>query len=91
MWIKNRLDLNDVWKLSQKGERVTLWSMGVAAEANMPADGQKRKHENKYSRFQIKIWAEALDSRQYSDLDTPPGYAMFGQEKDKTKLLGMEM
>ena len=44
---------------------------------------QLQKHENKYSRFQIKIWAEALDSRQYSDLDTPPGYAMFGQEKDK--------
>ena len=57
--------------------------MGVAAEANTPVDGQKRKHENKYSRFQIQIWAEALDSRQYSDLDTPPGYAMFGQEKDK--------
>ena len=62
---------------------MTLWSMGVAAEANTPADGQKIKHENKYSRFQIKIWAEALDSRQYSDLDTPSGYAMFGQEKDK--------
>ena len=32
MLIKNRLDLNDVWKLVQKGERVTLWSMGAATE-----------------------------------------------------------
>ena len=30
--------------------------------------------------IQIKIWAEALDSGQYSDLDTPPGYA---REKHK--------
>ena len=111
-----------MWKVAQKGEGVTLWSMGIAAEANIPADGQKRpldkngsrgeepvskrakaqsvleenkglladyehqlqqKHEDKYSRFQIKIWAEALASGQYSDLDTPPGYAMFGREKDK--------
>ena len=122
MWIKNRLDLNDVWKLVQKGERVTLWSMGATTETNAPTDVQKRpldksgssgeqpvskrsktqstsdekralvanyeqrlqqKHEDKYSRFQIKIWAEALASDQYSDLDTPPGYAMFSREKDK--------
>lgn len=116
MWIKNRLDLTDVWKLVHKGERVTLWSMGTATE---PTNGQKRplekngeepvskrakaqsiseekkarladyehqlqqKHGDKYSRFQIKIWAEALASGQYSDLDNPPGYAMFGREKDK--------
>ena len=43
----------------------------------------QQKHEDKYSRFQVKIWAEALASGQYSDLDTPPGYAMFGREKDK--------
>ena len=43
----------------------------------------QQKHEDKYSRFQIKIWAEALASGQYSDLDTPPGYAMFVREKDK--------
>ena len=28
MWIKNRLDMEVVWKLVDKGERVTLWSMG---------------------------------------------------------------
>ena len=40
----------------------------------------QQKHGDEYSRFQIKIWAEALASGQYSDLDSPPGYA---QEKDK--------
>ena len=70
---------------------MTLWSMGVAAEANTPADGQKRKHENKYSRFQIKIWAEALDSRQYSDLDTPPKDMLRLVKKRTKKLPGMEM
>ena len=39
---KYRLDLNDVWKLVQKGERVTLWSMGATPEANTPTDGQKQ-------------------------------------------------
>ena len=42
MWIKNRLDLNDVWKLVQKGERVTLWSMGTVTEAIALTDAQKR-------------------------------------------------
>ena len=50
-----------------------------------------QKHEDKYSRFQIKIWAEALASGQYTDLDTSPGYAMFGREKDKKKQAKMEM
>ena len=113
-------------ELVQKGERVTLWSMGTATEAIAPTDAQKRylnkcgssgeqpvskraktqsSSEDKRAlvadyeqqlqqkhgdRFQIKIWAEALASRQYSDLDSPPGYAMFGggdamfgQGKDK--------
>ena len=33
------------------------------------------KHGDKFSRFQFKIWAESLASGQYSDLETPPGYA----------------
>ena len=47
------------------------------------ADYEQQLHGDKYSRFQIKIGAEALASGQYSDLDSPPGYAMFGREKDK--------
>ena len=34
-------------------------------------------------KFQIKIWAQALASGQYPDLDTPPEYGTFGREKDK--------
>ena len=98
MWIKNRLNLNDVSKLVQNGERVTLWCMGAVTEPSTPTDGQKRtienssssgeelaskrvkkklsmdekkavladfehklqqKHVDKYSHFQIKIWAES--------------------------------
>ena len=118
MWIKNRLDLNDVWKLVRQREKVTLWSMGAIVEDSTHAGAHKRplendscseepaskqakkksssndkkaivtdfehklqqKHDN-YSPFQIKIWAESLASGQYSDLDTPPGYAMFNREK----------
>ena len=47
------------------------------------ADYEQQLYGDKYSRFQIKIGAEALASGQYSDLDSPPGYAMFGREKDK--------
>ena len=50
MWIKNRLDLNGVWKLAHKGERVTLWSMGVATEASTSRDTQKRPLD--------KMWTE---------------------------------
>ena len=40
----------------------------------------QQKHEDKYSRFQIKIWAEALAS---GDLDTPPGYAVCTRKGQK--------
>ena len=38
---------------------------------------------DKYSLFQLKIWAEELVSGQCPDMDTPPGYAMFNCEKEK--------
>ena len=31
MSINNRLDLNDVWAMVAKGEKITLWCMGIAA------------------------------------------------------------
>ena len=37
-----------------------------------------QKHPDKYSRYQIRFWAEMLANGGYSDLDTPPaGAAMF--------------
>ena len=39
------------------------------------------KHPEKYSRYQIRFWAEMLANGGYSDLDTPPaGAAMFHRE-----------
>ena len=39
------------------------------------------KHPDKYSRYQIRFWAEMLANGGYSDLDTPPaGAAMFHRE-----------
>ena len=46
-------------------------------------DFEHKLQQNNYSPFQIKIWAESLASGQYSDLDTPPGYALFNREKEK--------
>ena len=82
-----------VWELVQKGERVkdksgSSGEQPVSKQAKIQSTSEEKRalvdnyeqqlHEDKYSRFQIKIWAEALASGQYSDLDTPPGYAMFG-------------
>ena len=59
---------------------------GVSAEEKRAAAlefEQKllEKHPDKYSRYQIKFWAEMLDNGGYSDLDTPPaGAAMFHRE-----------
>ena len=46
MWIKNRLDLNDVWKLVRQREKVTLWSMGAIVEDSTRAGAHKRPLEN---------------------------------------------
>ena len=124
LWIKNRLDVNDVWKSVERGERVTLWTMGLVDAPVEEHHGAKRKHDDdtttekpskkksrnmvaaderkaladdfeqkleekhrdkNYSRFQIKIWAEALASNQHTDMECPPAYAMFGRERKCTK------
>ena len=122
IWISNRLDLNDVWALVGKGEKITLWCMGVTESATgmgqrkRPCEdigsnshggtepGTKRakklttteqkkalvedyeqklqeKHQDKYTRFQIKLWAEMLATGVHTDLDTPPAASMFGRDR----------
>lgn len=107
---KSRLDVNDVWVLIRKGEKVALWCTGAPSKGQpeshkRPASEEsghsakvkkgssaeeKRaaalkfeekllaKHPDKYSRYQIRFWAEMLANGGYSDLDNPPaGAAMF--------------
>ena len=101
--IKSRLDINDVWGLIRKGEKVTLWCIGALnkgqseshkrpseeaphsakkVKKGMTAEDKRAaalefeekllaKHPDKYSRYQIRFWAEMLANGGYSDLDTP--------------------
>ena len=112
--IKSRLDVNDVWVLIRKGEKVTLWCIGAPSKgqpesykrpaSEEPGHSAKKvkkgssaeekraaalefeekllaKHPDKYSRYQIRFWAEMLANGGYSDLDNPPaGAAMFHRE-----------
>ena len=102
-----------------KGEKITLWCMGIAAAesavgqrkranediggtSNCTGDVTKRaktnaenkkalveeyeqklqvKHQDKYSRFQIKLWAEMLATGVHTDLDKAPAASMFGRDK----------
>jgi hypothetical protein len=48
------LDLKDVWKLVQKGDKVTLWSMGATTEANAPTEAQNRKSVLKRAKTQSR-------------------------------------
>ena len=41
----------------------------------------KVKHKDKYTRFQIKLWAEILATGVHSVLDNPPAASMFGRDK----------
>ena len=41
----------------------------------------QEKHKDKYTRFQIKLWAEMLSTGVHSDLDNPPAASMFGRDK----------
>ena len=36
VWINNRLDVNDVWKLVNEGEKVTFWCTGVDQSCAKP-------------------------------------------------------
>ena len=40
VWINNRLDINDVWSIVDKGEKVTLWCLDTTAR-----ESQKRKRD----------------------------------------------
>ena len=40
VWINNRLDINDVWSIVDKGEKVTLWCLDTTA-----CESQKRKRD----------------------------------------------
>ena len=40
----------------------------------------KEKHQDAYTRFQYKLWAEMLAAGVHTDLDSPPSASMFGRE-----------
>lgn len=72
------------------GEEQASWweESSVGEKKAVVADFEhqlREKHGDKYSRFQIKIWAEVLANGQYSDLDThtPPGYAICLVQKNR--------
>lgn len=45
----------------------------------------KEKHEDAYSRFQYKLWAEMLSTGVHTDLEEPPAAAMFSRENKRSK------
>lgn len=44
MWIKNRPDINDVWKLVHNGDSVTLWSTQVLKPVEEDQDERRGKN-----------------------------------------------
>ena len=51
----------------------------------------KTKHENLYSPFQYKLWAEMLARGSHGSLDNPPQVAMFGREKTQKSIHGSDL
>ena len=44
MWINNRLDVNDMWKVVTNGGKVMLWCVGIGESTSN--HGQKRSHDD---------------------------------------------
>ena len=40
LWINSRLDINDIWSMVEKGEKLTLWCLDTTTR-----ESQKRKHD----------------------------------------------
>lgn len=47
VWINNRLDINDVWGMVDKGERVTLWCLDTTRESQKRKRDEKADEENR--------------------------------------------
>ena len=95
VWISNRLDVNDLWSLVSRGEKITLWCTGAGVAGHQSSRSSKctheevgydeseppkkvskseerkamadeyetrlkQRHNDKYSRFQYKFWAEMI-------------------------------
>ena len=46
MWINNRLDLQDAWTLISRGERITLWCVGVNESSRKRDSSNNSDEEN---------------------------------------------
>lgn len=42
LWINNRLDMNDMWELVSKGEKLTLWCVGLPSPTAQSSRNMKR-------------------------------------------------
>lgn len=51
----------------------------------------KTRHENLYSPFQYKLWAEMVAKGVHESLDTPPSVAMFNREKTPRATRGSDV
>jgi hypothetical protein len=118
LWINNRLDLQDAWALISRGDRITLWCVGIAQPSRKrdnshesdeeqelevkktkkvsKAEEQraivedylqqlKEKHTGKFTRFQLKLWAEMLAVGTHDDLNEPPASSMFSPQTPKSR------
>ena len=42
---ENRLDVNDLWSLVSRGEKITLWCTGAGVAGHQSSRSSKRTHE----------------------------------------------
>ena len=55
MWINNRLDLNDAWTLISKGEKITLWCVGICAQSRKRETTDTSDEEHETQRKKSKV------------------------------------
>ena len=115
LWINNRLDINDVWAIIERGDKITLWCLDTSRETqkrkhndqgceDFPPSSKKscpgqssveerrattsenkqkleEQHKDKYTPFQLNLWAEMLTYGTHNSLEEPPSAVMFNRDK----------
>jgi len=72
-------------KISQSSTNYESHQRGKVAETNETLAKLELKHGDKYSSEQLHTWANLIQLKRHSSLDTPPDYPFFrGRKKSKT-------
>ena len=80
LWINNRLDLNDMWELVSKGEKLTLWCVGLG-----PSPQSTRNTKRSSDERDKEITGESEPPKKMSKMEEKRALAEEYEQKLKEK------